>query len=123
MDFPEVVVPSRSILCQFGAPASFLVSNEWAMPIDVTHPFSKSIPQGDDHFVDRMTVRTGIAAVLDQGHFGLRASQHVVVARIDRRIEPIFFQLVLRIEYSGPIIIRGMSALARELFDSLTLFV
>jgi hypothetical protein len=33
-----------------------------------------------------MTLRAGVAAILDQGHFGLGTSQDVIAADVNRRI-------------------------------------
>jgi hypothetical protein len=48
------------------------------MPEHVPHPIAKPVPESFDDVVDRVTARTSIAAILDQGHLGIGRAQNVV---------------------------------------------
>jgi hypothetical protein len=58
------------------------------MTKDVAHSLPKPVSEVGSDFMRGMTVRTAVAAALDQCQFCLRVSQDIIVPGIDRAIEP-----------------------------------
>jgi hypothetical protein len=66
---------------RIGAPGKGQVSK------NVPHSLAKAAPQALDDLMNGMTPGTCIAAVLQQGHFGVRRAENMIVARVYGRIK------------------------------------
>jgi hypothetical protein len=86
MDRPELSTRLGSILCEFRGAPRILTVGDRTMPEDVPHPVAKSASQASNDLMYGMTVAAGVAAILDQGHFGIWTSQDVIAADVNRRI-------------------------------------
>jgi hypothetical protein len=87
MRLPEMLFVARA-LGEFGRATRKGAAGQRPMPEDVAHAIAEALPERGDLLVGRATMRTGIAAVLDQGNPGAGRAKHVVVCGIDRAVEP-----------------------------------
>jgi hypothetical protein len=66
VNFPELSRGHRRVLCQLGSLYRDLAIADGLVPKDVTHSVTEPTSQSFDHFMDRVTILAGVAAVLDK---------------------------------------------------------
>ncbi len=85
---PEHVFVGCRFRLHRGAPRELAAGNR-SLSKHVSDPVAESVAKPRHLLVCGSTVRTGVAAVLDEGQVGAVGAEDVVVLLVDRPVEPV----------------------------------
>jgi hypothetical protein len=87
MGVPEVVRIANSFY-KFGGATTDFIARNGTVPKHIAEAFTQLVANFRDAVIGRAAMRTGVAAVFDQGDRCIDRAKYMVFGRIDRSIKP-----------------------------------